>query len=440
MKFREEKKVYYGQETIRAIKNFPISDNKADLTFIKSIVLIKKAAAKVNSDLRLLNRNKAKKIIFACEQILKNKFNDQFVVDIYHSGAGTTLHMNINEVIANLSKTHANDDVNFSQSTNDVIPTALRITVLLLMPKLLQVLTDVLNTFDKKSDEFKKFIKPGRTHLRDALPISLGSEFMAYKKALGDDLEKLKIFSQNLKSLGIGGTAVGTGVNSHRNYSNLMIKELTMLIGIKFQKSDNFPEKMQNTSDFLAVSSVLRALAQNLIRIGNDLRLLSSGPGAGFNEIILPEVQKGSSIMPGKVNPSIIEMLTMVCFQVIGFDQAILLASLSGQLELNVFIPLISHNLIMQIKLLTNSLNIFNEKCLSGIKANPKIIEYWLLRSSGNAAILNTKIGYEKSAELMKEAWEYNVSISELAVKKGYLTKKESEKIFADKNLTSPNL
>lgn len=440
MNFREKNKIYYGSETQKALINFPISSLKNDLAFVKSIVVIKKAAAKVNSDLGLLDRSKAKKIIFACEQILKNKYDDQFVVDVFHSGAGTSLHMNVNEVIANLSNTQANDDVNFSQSTNDVMPTALRITVLMLIPKLLQALTNVLNTFEKKSREFKKYIKTGRTHLRDALPISLGSEFSAYKKALGEDLRNLKYFSQNLKILGIGGTAVGTGVNSHRNYSKLMIKELSILTGIKYQKTDNFPEKMQNTSDFLAVSSVLRALAQNLIRIGNDLRLMSSGPGAGFNEIILPEVQKGSSIMPGKVNPSIIEMLTMVCFQVIGFDQAILLASLSGQLELNVFIPLISHNLIKQIKLLTNSLNIFNEKCLIGIQANRKIIEYWLLRSSGNAAILNTKIGYEKSAELMKEAWGNNVSISELAVKKGYLTKKESEKIFALKNLTAPNL
>ena len=427
-------------ETKKAIDNFAISGLKSDIDFIKSIILIKKAGATVNSELGLLDKKKAKRIISACDRLLNGEYRDQFVIDVYHSGAGTSLHMNVNEVIASLSGTHPNDDVNFSQSTNDVIPTALRITILSIVPKLNSALKNVIGSFKKKGQEFKTIIKPGKTHLRDAMPVTLGQEFRAYGEALLIDEKRLKNASEELKLLGIGGTAVGTGVNSHPKYRYLVIKILSELTGIRLKKTKNLQESMQNASDFLAVSSALRILAQNLVRIGNDLRLLSSGPGAGFNEISLPEVQKGSSIMPGKVNPSIIEALTMVCFQIIGFDQAIFLAGMSGQLELNVYTPLIAHNLINQIKMLTNSINLFDEKCMKGIRVNKKTIDYWLLKSTGSAAILNSKIGYEKSAELMKDAWESGKTVKDLAVEKGYLTKKEAGEIFNLRNLIKPNL
>lgn len=435
-----EKSIYFGPETKRAIKNFPISGQKPDPTFVKSIVLIKKAAASVNSQLGLLNKKRAQKIIAACDQILSGMYIDQFVVDVFHSGAGTSLHMNVNEVIANLSDTHVYDDVNFSQSTNDVMPTALRITILHLMPDFLKSLAGVIKTFNKKGQDFQTIIKPGRTHLRDALPVSMGKEFKAYGDALVKDIERIKRETASLNQLGIGGTAVGTGINSHPNYSNLIIQKLNEYTGIRLKKVKNLQESMQNTADFLALSSSLRILSQNFIRIGNDLRLMSSGPGTGMNEINLPEVQNGSSIMPGKVNPSILEMLTMVCFQVIGFDQAILLASMSGQLELNVFLPLIAHNLISQIKILTNSLNVFDEKCLKGINVNNEMTEFWLYRSTGSAAILNTHLGYEKGAKLMKEAIEKRMNIADFAVKKGFLSKRVAKKIFNLRKMIKPNL
>ena len=450
MKFREEKdplgkikvpqNALWGAQTQRALENFPISGQRCDFVLIRSIVLIKKAAANTNSKLGLLNKIKANNIIKSCDEILKGKYNDQFVVDVFHSGAGTSLHMNVNEVIANLSHARAHDHVNMAQSTNDVMPSALRISVLQLTPEFLKVLAEVCKTFNKKGREFSAIIKPGRTHLRDAMPVTLGQEFKAYAAALENDLYRIRNSADKLRNLGIGGTAVGTGVNSHPKYINLIIKMLSELTGIKLQTAKNLQESMQNTSDFLEMSSSLRILAQNLIRISNDLRLLSSGPGTGLNELILPEVQPGSSIMPGKINPSIIEMLTIVCFQVIGFDQAVFLSSINGQLELNVWLPLIAHNLINQIRLLTNALKIFNQKCLKEVKPNREMINFWLQRSTGFTASLNKYIGYEKAADLLSESIKTGTTVMELAVKKGYLSKQKAKKIFDLKNLIKPNL
>jgi len=446
VKFREEKdplgkikvpqNALWGAQTQRALENFPISGQRCDFVLIRSIVLIKKAAANTNSKLGLLNKIKANNIIKSCDEILKGKYNDQFVVDVFHSGAGTSLHMNVNEVIANLSHARAHDHVNMAQSTNDVMPSALRISVLQLTPEFLKVLAEVCKTFNKKGREFSAIIKPGRTHLRDAMPVTLGQEFKAYAAALENDLYRIRNSADKLRNLGIGGTAVGTGVNSHPKY----IKMLSELTGIKLQTAKNLQESMQNTSDFLEMSSSLRILAQNLIRISNDLRLLSSGPGTGLNELILPEVQPGSSIMPGKINPSIIEMLTIVCFQVIGFDQAVFLSSINGQLELNVWLPLIAHNLINQIRLLTNALKIFNQKCLKEVKPNREMINFWLQRSTGFTASLNKYIGYEKAADLLSESIKTGTTVMELAVKKGYLSKQKAKKIFDLKNLIKPNL
>jgi len=441
---------YYGSHTSRSLSNFPISGQTNHYSLIKAVVTIKKAAALVNLKLGLLDEKKSKAIITACNEILSGKFTDQFVVDVYQAGAGTSLNMNVNEVIANRANEllgaklgsykfiHPNDHVNMSQSTNDVVPTALRIAILGELPKLTKSLNELSKALTGKSKEFSKIVKTGRTHLQDALPLTLGHEFGAYAKAIEKDIMRIKRVSNSFYEIGIGGTAVGTGVNSHPRYHRLMVQELKTITKLPLRSSGNLFESMQNAEDFLDLSSSFRTLSQTLIRIGNDLRLLSSGPKTGFAEITLPAVQPGSSIMPGKVNPSIIEMLTMVCFQVIGYDQAILLASQAGQLELNVFYPLIGHNLLEQMKLLTNAINVFTKKCVTGIKANKEMSDFWLQRSSGIAAVLNPYFGFAKTAQLVKESLKTGKSVKELAIKKGLISPQQSEEIFNITHLTTP--
>jgi len=450
--FEVPKDAYYGAQTARAIKNFPISGLKSHKEYINSVIIIKKAAALVNSKLKLLDLKIANSIVKACNEILECEFEDWFVVDPYQAGAGTSLNMNANEIIANRANellgatlgsykfVHPNDHVNMSQSTNDVIPTAIRIAVINLLPRLFNTIKSIELTFQKKLKEFNKILKAGRTHLQDALPITLGQEFSAYGLAVTKDRRRIEKVTVNLYEIGIGGTAVGTGVNTHPKYQSMMVKELTKLTRLPLKSSPNLFESMQNSADFLDLSSTFRTLTHTLIRIGNDLRLLSSGPRTGLSEIKLPEVQPGSSIMPRKVNPSIIEMLTMVCFQVIGYDTAILFASTAGQLELNVMYPLIAHNLLEQIKLLTNALESFNDNCLKGLQVNEEMCRFWLGRSSGVAALLNPYIGYEKAAKLVRLSLETNRPIKDLAIEKGYLTKKKAEELFSPAALTKPNI
>lgn len=441
---------YYGAQTVRAINNFPISGLKPASAYVYSTIIIKKAAALVNHRLGLLPEDKMKAIVWACDEILGGKFADQFVVDPYQAGAGTSHNMNANEVIANRANEimgaplgsyrfiHPNDDVNMSQSTNDIIPVAIRLTVLKTTPGLLKNISALKDTFSKKAGEFEGIIKSGRTHLQDALPVTLGAEFSAYARALENDIQRIERAAGNILQLGIGGTAVGTGINSHKDYHKEMVNELTSLTGFPLKTNDNLFEAMQNTADFLDFSSSLRVLSQTLVRIGNDLRLLSFGPRAGLAEIILPKVQPGSSIMPGKVNPSIIEMTTMVCFQVIGIDTAVLLASQAGQFELNVMLPLIAHDLHEQVKLLTNAIEIFNTKCVSGIEANKEMCKFWFERSAGIAAILNRYLGYEKTAEVVNFALKSDISIKEAVLEKKYLPIETVEDIFKVENLTHP--
>lgn len=444
------KKAFYGAQTARAIDNFPISGLKPSPAFIFSVVTIKKAAAIVNNRLGLLPDNKTQAIIKACDEILAGNLLDQFVVDPYQAGAGTSHNMNTNEVIANRANQilgaplgsyrllHPNDDVNMSQSTNDIIPTAIRLVVLMTIPGLLKNVTSLSESFSQQAIEFKNIIKSGRTHLQDALPVTLGQEFSAYALALANDQKRIKKSLENLHKIGIGGTGVGTGINAHHDYHLSIVKELKKLTGLPLVSNENLFEAMQNTADLLEFSSTLKILAQTLIRIGNDLRLLSSGPRSGFAELILPKVQPGSSIMPGKVNPSIIEMMTMVSFQVIGYDQAVLFASQAGQLELNVMLPLIAHNLNEEIKLLTNAIDIFNKKCVTNIKADKQMCKFWFDRSSGIAAVLNRYLGYEKTANVVKLALEQNISIKEVVLQQKYLSNDMVEKIFNIDNLTGP--
>jgi len=443
---------YYGSQTQRALDNFPISDLKQHREYLKAVVIIKKAAARVNHQLNLLKKDKQEAIIQSCNEILSGKFQDQFVISPYQAGAGTSLNMNVNEVIANRANElleaplgsykyiHPNDHVNMSQSTNDVIPAAIRIAACNLTIELLTEINLLEKEFTKKAKEFSHIIKSGRTHLRDALPVTLGQEFSAYAKAIENDYQRITQAQENLIKLGIGGTATGTGINTHPDYHRLLIAELSRLTGIKFKSSGNLFESMQNSSDFLHLSSSLKILAQNLIRIGNDLRLLSSGPLAGFAEITLPQVQAGSSIMPGKTNPSIVEMMTMVCFQMIGFDQTITMACMNGQLELNVWLPLIAYDLLEQIKLLTKSIKVFTEKCVRGIKADEKMCRFWFERGSGIAAILNPYLGYDKTAALVKESLKTGKNLKELVIEKRLLTREKVAEIFDIKKITGPNL
>lgn len=435
--------VYYGSETQRAIDNFPISGQKPYTEYTYAVVIIKKAAAIVNRDLKLLDKKLSRPIIIACDEILSGKFSDQFVVDPYQAGAGTSHHMNVNEVIANRSNEilgaklgsyrfiDPHDHVNMSQSTNDVIPTSIRLSLLKLMPQLFSKLKDLISALTQKEKKFSKIIKTGRTHLQDALPVTLGQEFSGYRMSLVNDQKRIEEAGELLLRIGIGGTAVGTGINTHQSYKPMMIKKLSKLTNLQLVSAENLFESMQNTADFLHLSASLRTLSQTLIRIGNDLRLLSSGPSGGISEIKLPEVMEGSSIMPGKINPSIVEMLTMVCFQVIGLDQTILLSSMSGQLELNVWLPLIAHNILTQIKLLTNAIEVFTKKCVIEIEANDNMCKNWFEKSTGVAAVLNPKLGYRKTAELVKKSLAKGIPIRNLV---------RNKKIFSPSSLTTPNI
>jgi fumarate hydratase class II len=437
------KNAYWSAQTQRAIENFSISGLTSPLSFIYAIVQIKKAAAEVHKEMGQVQESDALAIIQAADEILVGKFSDQFVVDVYQAGAGTSVHMNVNEVIARRANEllqtkhiHPNDHVNMSQSTNDVIPTALRISILSQLSPLLTAITHLIEALKTKESEFVDIIKSGRTHLQDAMPVTLGQEFGAYAKAMLNDMARIENVTALLYRVGIGGSAVGSGVNTHPDYHQQMITQLARQTTLPLISSGNLFESMQNTTDFLDVSSSLRCLAQNLIRISNDLRLMSSGPQTGLAEIQLPAVQPGSSIMPGKINPSMLEMLTMVCFQVIGFDQAILLACQAGQLELNVMLPLIAYDLHEQIRLMTNAINACTEKCIKGIKADETMCRKWFEEGMGAAAILNPIIGYDKTADIVKEATEKYQSIKSVAVSKKYLTEEKAEMLFSIKSLT----
>jgi aspartate ammonia-lyase len=432
-----EKKVpddaYYGIHTVRAVENFPISGLKSHDLFIDSYVYIKKAAAIANKQ--------DKAIVKACDEILSGKFRE-FPVDVFQMGAGTSIHMNINEVIANRAteilggkkgeyKIHPNDDVNYGQSTNDTFPTAMRISALLMLRKYLY---DNLDELDKnlssKGKEFKGILKSARTHLQDAVPIKLGQEFDAYAMAVRKSKDKIKQAERSLLELGIGGSAAGTGLNTKKGYREEMVKLLSGYTGLDLVLAGDLREAMQSQGCIADVSSALRNLSLELNRISNDLRLLSSGPTTGLKEIKLPAVAPGSSIMPGKVNPSILEMVNMVCYQVIGCDTVISHAVSAGQLELNVMMPVMSYNLNFAIMVLGNAVKVLNEKCISGIKADERQCRKYFEDSIGLGAALNPIIGYEKAADVVKEAIKKNKTILEIVREKKILTEKEIEELF----------
>lgn len=435
-------KVYYGVQTARALQNFPISGIKADPDLIKASVLIKKAASIVNGKHNRIDKKIQEAIVSVCDEILSGKLLDSFVVDIYQAGAGTSHNMNTNEVIANRAieilggergdykLVSPNDHVNYSQSTNDFFPTAMRIAALIKSKELLQVLSECSKSLAKKGEEFYKVIKAGRTHLQDAVPVRLGKEFHAYSKIINEHKTRFEIAFDELKVLGIGGTAAGTGLNAHPEYQAEIVCELSKLTAFNLSSATDLMVAMQSMAPFVSVSNAIKNFALDLTKICNDLRLLDSGPTTGLSEIKLPAVQPGSSIMPGKVNPSIIEMLNQVCFQVIGCATTIEYSSQAGQFELNVMMPVINFNLLHSMNILINALKVWNEKCIKGITANIERCNQYAERSVSNATALNPILGYLKTAEVVKEAISSGKSIREICLERGLVDKETLDKVL----------
>jgi len=444
----------FGAQTQRAVDNFPISGLRPWRAFIWSVAAVKRAAALVNNDLGLFNdrdvdgrhftaKQVAESVAQAAQEVMDGKWDDQFVVDPFQAGAGTSHNMNANEVIANratqilggeLGKyyVHPNDHVNMAQSTNDVIPTAIRLGALWRLDELLAALKNLQSALEDKSQEFDGIVKSGRTHLQDAVPVRLGQEFGAYAKAVERDAERVRRAAEGLSRLGIGGTAVGSGLNAHPEYHARMVKKLSGLTGLQLVESDNLFESMQSMADAADFSASMRTLALTLIRIANDFRLLSSGPSTGLDEIRLPAVQPGSSIMPGKVNPVLAEMLDQAMFHVIGCDTTVALAAQAGQLELNVMMPILAHNLFEMMQVMIGAITAFTERAVRGVTANREKAEGWLAKNAIIVTALNPVIGYAQGAALVKEALAKNASIRELAVEKaraGALKHRDEERL-----------
>jgi len=441
------KEAYYGVQTQRALENFPVSGLTESSELINSYVTLKKACAKANMRCGKLDENKGKFIVNACDEVLAGDYEDQFVVDIYQAGAGTSFNMNVNEVIANIAlelmgegkgeydKIHPNDHVNMSQSTNDTFPTASHIAIIESSEKLLSDLESLASTFRTKGEEFVDVGKSGRTHLMDATPISLGDEFLAYSSAIERAKERLRASQENLLELPIGGTATGGGDNTPESFRKSVVRELSELLDRDFEPAENSFELIHSRSQMADYSSRLKDLAGELIRIANDLRLLASGPRTGIAEIELPEVQPGSSIMPGKVNPVMAECLNMICFQVVGRDSTVSLASQASQMEMNVMVPIISYNIIDSIKILHNYIPVFEKRCVQGIEANEEICKKNLEMTPALATLLSTEIGYLKAAELAKEAMKKDKPIEDLAREKEVLPEDKLDKIFDAKEI-----
>ncbi len=425
---------YYGIQTLRAIENFPISGLKPLATYVDACILIKKAAAIVNGRLGCIPTEIGRAIVAAADEVLQGSLRDQFVVDIYQAGAGTSHHMNVNEVLANRAlellgdikgnyqRVNPNDQVNYGQSTNDVIPTAIRVGGLLALAHTLQPALDkAIAALDQKAVEFHAIVKSGRTHMQDAVPVRLGDSFGAFAQILRDHQVRITSAAGDLTKLGLGGSAVGTGLNTHPEYRSQVAQVLGESIGQPLTVAPNLMAAMQSMAPFVNVSGSLRNLAADLVKISHDLRLMDSGPKTGFKEIQLPPVQPGSSIMPGKYNPVMAEMLSMVCFQVMGFDRSIEMAAQAGQLELNVMMPLIAYDLIHSIEILGNALQAFTDQCIIGITANPDRCHAYAEGSLALVTALNTHIGYLNAANVAKESLTTGKSLRQIVLEQGLM-------------------
>jgi fumarate hydratase, class II len=438
----------YGVQTLRAVQNFPISGLKPLSPFVEAVVRIKRAAAITHRETGRLDPKLADAIIAAADEILAGKHREHFVVDPFQAGAGTSHNMNVNEVLANRANeilggkrgeykpVHPNDQVNMAQSTNDVIPTAIRLGAVTELPKLEAAFENLIAALEAKGHEFDDVMKSGRTHLQDAMPIRLGQEFMAYAGSLRRSLKRVSEAADYLRDLGIGGSAVGTGVNVEPEYPAIMVRELAKSAGVELREGSDRIQLMQSMGDPAAFSSQLKVLALDLSKIASDLRLLASGPRTGLDEVILPAVQPGSSIMPGKINPSIPEMVNQVCFQVVGNDACVSIAAEHGQLELNVMMPVIAHNIFFSMQILGNTANTFADKCIKGIAANVEQCAYWVERSAALATALAPQIGYARAAEISKQSVKEGVLIRDLVKREHVLPDSELDEVLDLRKMT----
>jgi aspartate ammonia-lyase len=440
----------YGAQTSRAVGNFPISGLKASRFLIRALAMVKLAAAEANRELGLISNEQGDAIVKAAEEVLGGKHHEHFVVDVFQAGAGVSLHMNANEVLANRAnqilgeelgsykKVHPNDHVNYGQSTNDVFPTAMRLSALLALEELYPVLDVLAGSFAAKAEEFGDVLKAGRTHMQDAVPITLGQEFAAYAVVVRECEAAIRRGSLALRALGLGGSAVGTGLNTHPAYREKAVLRLQKISGVEVHSAYDLRWAMQSCAPMAEVSGALRGLALEMIRISNDLRLLSSGPNTGLNEIHLPSLQPGSSIMPGKVNPVLAELTAMVGFQVVGNDVTVAMAVQAGQLELNVMMPAMAHAVLESVTILTNTLRELDVHCVRGITVNRERAAFYASSTIALATALNPYIGYRKAAELVKESVATGRSIVELAREKKLMSEEQIAEILDPKKMTEP--
>ena len=455
MKFRKEKdslgivevpqEMLFGASTQRAVQNFAISRLRFSRSFIEAFAVVKENCAKVNGELKLLEPNCVAAIVRSCQEIAEGQYDNHFVVDVFQTGSGTSTNMNFNEVIAHLSgkllkrKVHPNDEVNKGQSSNDVFPTVIHVAAAdSIGHRLLPALRQVREDLENKTKEFKSIVKVGRTHLQDATPLLLGQEFSGYESQIQKSIQRIENTLPSLFELAIGGTAVGTGVNTHPQFGKRVSKRLAKKYRLNFVEASNHFEAQATKDACLEVSGSLRSLSVSLSKIANDLRWLSSGPRAGLGELILPEVQPGSSIMPGKINPVIPESVLQVCAKVIGNDSTITWGAASGNFELNTMMPLIAFCLLESIEILSNALLVFSEKCLRGLQADTQRIQALLEHNLMLATPLALVIGYDKAAEIARAAWKQNKSVREVAAKLLNLSEGELDKILDPKAMVKP--
>lgn len=443
---------WYGAQTARAAANFPISGLRPDPRLVDAVVRIKRAAASVHRGTGRLDAARADAIVAAADEVLGGAHRDQFVVDVFQAGAGTSLHMNVNEVLANLANArlggargayvpvHPNDHVNAAQSTNDVIPTAIRLAALAALGPALEGVETLAAALRERAAAFDPLVKAGRTHLQDAMPIRLGQEFAAWAGSVERGARRVREAADYLLDLGLGGTAVGTGVNAEPVYAGRVIEELRRLTGLPLRQGADPVQLMQSMGDVAAVSAAWRTLALDIGKVASDLRLLASGPRTGLDELRLPAVQPGSSIMPGKVNPSIPEMVNQVVFQVMGHDATIAAAAEHGQLELNVMMPVIAHNVVAEIGILGTAAHVLAERCVRGIEANHAMLAHWVERSAALATALAPRIGYEAAAALTKRSVAEGVTVRELVVREGLLSAEEAAAVLDLRRLTEPGV
>jgi len=427
----------YGASTARAVDNFPISNLRFSRSFIKALGEIKKACAKVNQNNKLLDKNFADSIIDAAQQVIDGDYDKDFVVDIFQTGSGTSTNMNANEIISKIASEslseniHPNDHVNMSQSSNDVIPTATNVAAVTeIVQNLIPAVESLIQSLEDKAKKWEKVYKNGRTHLMDATPVSLGQEFSGYAALLSERLEDIKLSLVNASKLAIGGTAVGTGINAPDNFGKDVAKEISKSLGINFVEVENHFTRQGSREEVVHLSGCLKAFAVSMFKIANDIRWMGSGPVSGLNELIIPALQPGSSIMPGKVNPVIPEMVMQVSAQVIGNDNTITFSSSNGNFELNTMLPVMAHNLLESIELLTTSTDVFEKKLINDLEANTEKLDENIQKNSILVTALVPVIGYDKSAEVAKEAMSQNKTIKEVLLEKNLISSEEIDELL----------